>query len=312
MIEELDAEVPEGSRPRIARPRVSSEPSGWAFLSALGAGFIANGIAEIALAVVWQVLVPPTQSHPDWLTPFAVSRAAQLVAIGAVALRTGGVPALALCVTYEIALVIGQLPNRIAICERLGPQPDPSIPCGLPAVAADTGPTWTALACGALGSRWLMPAPMPGMNPLLRASGALTFVLAVAGYALQFGQPGLYNGLAALGRVDPAVGSRDVSYLALVSTIVLFFNLTAGFLAGSLLRGASSAAVLLVALLIGYEVGLGVMQVKTNVETGVPHGTVELAYLQAMNALKPAAGILGIAVGRLFVTAKRHPPQPPQ
>lgn len=308
MIEDLDP-IPEVTRPRVARPRVSSETIGWAFLSALGAGFIAKGVAEIAFAVVWPVLLPPSQPRPEWLTAFAVSRAAQLVAIGAVALRAGGVRALALCVGYEGALLLAQLPNLTAICERLGPQPDPSIPCGFPTIAVSTWPTWIGLAVGVVGSRWLLPSPIPGANTLLRAAGAFTFALAVAADALALGQGNLFNGLAAVGWVDRALGSRGVPYLVAVSTIALFVNLAAGFLAGSLLRRARAAGVLLLALLIGYEVTLGVTQIRNNVEIGVPH-PLELAYLQSTSVLRPAVGILGIALGRMLVRAKSARPRP--
>jgi hypothetical protein len=304
VIEDLEGESPEVWRPRIARPRVASEPILWAFLSALGAGFIANGVAEIALAVLWPLLVPPTQPRAEWLNPFAVSRAAQFVAMGAVALRAGGIPALVLCAGYEVALVVAQLPNRIAVCERL-PEPDPFIPCGFSAIAVSTWPTWVALAVGIVGSRRLLPPSVPGANTLLRATGAFAFALTVAGIAWGVGRGAVFDGLALVGWLDPQGSTREPSFQVVASTFFLSINLLAGLLAGLLLRRAPSAAVVLLALLIGYGVGLGVAQIRHNVDTGVPHFPLELAYLQSMNALTPAAGILGIALGRLLARRNR-------
>jgi hypothetical protein len=302
VIEDLDG-FTEVSPLRIARPRVSSEPIPWAFLSAVGAGFITNNIAQIALAVL-----SPTLPYPEWLNPFVLPRATQLVATGAVALRAGGIGALVLCVGYEVALVLTQVPNPIALCEG-APQPDPSLPCGFAAIATSTWPTWAALATGALGSRRLLPAPTPGTNTLLRAAGVFTFALAIVGIAWQLGQGALFDGLAAVGWLGPE-RPRGLSFQVAISTVFLIVQLAAGLAAGSLLRRAPSAAVLLLALVVGYGAGLGVAQIRNNVDTGVPHFPLELAYLQSMNALTPAAGILGIALGRLLATRNRVLPQP--
>lgn len=299
MIEDLEAEFPELSRLRVPRPRVSREPILWAFLSALGAGFIANGIGEIAQAALWPVIVPPTQPHPEWLTPFAVVRAAQLVAVGAIALRAGGIVAFALCVGYEAALVIAQLPNRIALCERVDPR-DPAfgIPCGFGPIAASTWPTWLALFVGLIGSRWLLPSSMPGANTLLRAAGAFTLTLSLTFNAWMLGQTALMSGLAIVGWVD-AQGSRSPSFLVAISTVFLVIELIAGLLAGVMLRRARPAAVLLLALLFGYGISFGLTLIRSNVDQGVPHPP-DLAYLQSGSVLVPAAGILGIAIGRLL------------
>lgn len=304
VIEDLDVESDEVAPLRVARPRVSSEPIAWAFLAAVGAGFIASGTAELVLAALWPLLLPPTQPHPEWLFPGAVSAAARLVAIGAVALRAGGIPTLALSVGYEVVFVLTpQLSNRSAICERLS-QPDPSIPCGLAAIAASTWPMWVALAVGVVGSRRLLPPPASGANTLLRAAGAFAFALTIAGIAWQVGEDFLFNGVAPVWWPGPG-GSGSQSVQVAISTIFLLVQLAAGFLAGSLLRRAPSAAVVLLALLIGYGAGLGIAQIRSNVDSGVPHFPLALAYLQSMNALTPAAGILGIALGRLLARRNR-------
>jgi hypothetical protein len=155
------------------------------------------------LAALSPTLLPPTLPYPEWLNPFVLPRATQLVATGAVALRAGGIPALLLCVGYEVALVLTQVPNRIALCERL-PQPDPSLPCGFAAIATSTWPTWAALATGVIGSRRFLPSPTPGTNTLLRAAGVFTFALAIVGIAWRLGQGALFNGLAAVGWLGPS------------------------------------------------------------------------------------------------------------
>lgn len=307
MIEDLDGEPPEVLPLSRARLRLSTEPIPWAFLSALGAGFIANGITQIALVDSWTLFLPPSQPHPEWLNPFAVARATQLVATGAVAWRTGGVGALVLCIGYEVALVVAQLPNRLALCER-APEQDPSLPCGFPAIAAGTWPTWVALAVGAVVSSRLLLSPVRSSNALLRAAGAFTFMVTVAGTAWFVGQVPLFNGLAAAGWLVPE-GPRGLPLRVAISTVFLFVELAAGLLAGSLLRRAPSAAVVLLALLLGYGAGLGVALVRDNVDRGVPHAPLELAYLQSMSALTPAAGILGIALGRLRGQRSRGLPQ---
>jgi hypothetical protein len=303
VIEDLDVDAAEGSQLGPARPRVSSESTWWAFLSAVGAGFIASGVADVAVAALWPLLLPPTQPHPEWLFPGAVSAAAGLVAIGAVALRAGGIPALALGIAYQLTFVLLQLSSLAAVCDRL-PQPDPSIPCGFAAITAGTWPTWVALAVGVVAARQLLPPPAPGANTLLRAAGAFTFALTIAGIAWQLGQGVLQNGLAAVGWLGPE-GSRSLPFQVAISTVFLFVELVAGLLAGSLLLRARSASVVLLALLIGYDAVLGVAQVRSNVDSGVPHVPLELAYLQSTNALRPAAGILGIALGRLLARRSR-------
>lgn len=298
MIEDLDGVPAETSRLRVVRPRVSAEPTPWAFLSALGGGFIVGTVADIALVALWPMLVPPTQSHPEWLFPGAVRQATQFVAIGAVAMRAGGARALALSVGFEVTLILAQVPNRIAFCEHLQ-APDPYIPCGLAAITLSTWPTWAALTVGVVASRQMLPTPTRGANTLLRAAGAFTLALTTVVMAWQLAQGAVFDTLSAWGWLG-VEGPRNPSALVAIATIFLIVELLAGLLAGVLLRRAPSAAVLLFALLIGYAVGMGVALIRNNVDTGVPHVPLELAYLQAMNAITPAMGILGIALGRLL------------
>jgi hypothetical protein len=302
VIEDLEGARPELSPMRSVRPRVSSEPIGWAFLSALGAAFIVGGIADIALSVLWPVLLPSTQSHPAWLSPGAVSAVARFIAMAAVAMRTGHIGALALCVGYQAALDLARLPVQVALCERSSDS-GPSIPCGLAAIARGAWPTWLALAVGVAASRELLPAPRPGANMLLRAAGAFAFAPAIVAILWQFAQSALFNGLPAIWWLS-AERPGGLSWQVGVSTAFLFVQLFAGLLAGVLLRGARSGAVLLLALLVAYGAAEGIALVRHNVETGVPHVPLELAYLQSLNALSPATGILGIALGRLLRPAR--------
>ena len=297
MIEDLEREFPEISRLGLARPRVSCEPILPAFLSALGAGFVAGGIVGILVDVLWPVLVPPTQPHPEWLIPFAVTRAAQLVAVGAVALRVGGVATLALCVGYEAAFVLAGLPGRIAICDRLGPSPEfPCSPSAPAAMVVGTWPTWVAIAVGALGSRRLLPSATPGSNTLLRAAGAFTLIVSVAGAA--FGLLEMFVLHDVLAPVDHDPQGIGLSVQVGLSTTWLVIELVAGLAAGVLLRRAPPAAVVLLALVVAYGIGLGLSQLRYGL-AAVPNATLGQAYLMSNLVLAPAAGVLGIAMGRL-------------
>jgi len=305
VIEDLQAEFPEISRLQVRRPRVSSEQFVWAFVSAVGAGFIASGITDIVQDVLWPLLLPSTQPHPEWLTPFVITRAVELVAMAAVGLRGGGIATLVLCVGYELALIIAQLPGLMAICERVGPHPDPSfgIQCEPVSFAAATWPTWLGLAVGALASRRLLPPPTAGTNTLLRAAGAFTLTLTASFTTFGILQMTVLSGLAGDFRSDPPPPVA-VSYQVSISTVSLFVELAAGLVAGALLRRAPPAAVLLFALLVFHGIDFGLTLIRSNVEHGVPHPP-ELAYLQSQTVLAPAAAILGIAVGRLLARRNR-------
>jgi hypothetical protein len=298
VIEDLQEEFPELARVRLPRPRVSSEPIPWAFLSALGAGFVAGGIADIALSVLWPLLVPPTQPHPEWMTTFAVSRLVRLVATGAVALRAGGIAALLLCCAYEAVLVVAGLPGRVAFCERAGPEP--AVPCDAGSIAAATWPTWFGVAVGAIGARWLLPPAVAGVNTLLRAAGALTFTLVAVGTVFGVLQQTILH-LPGPPSTDAQAIAADVA----ISVFFLVLQLVAGLIAGTLLRHARPAAVLLLALLVAEGIDLGLTLIRSNVERGVPHPP-DLALLQSIGVLMPIAGALGIAIGRLLARGRRN------
>jgi hypothetical protein len=301
IIEDLEAEFPELSRLALHRPRVSSEVVTWAFISALGAGFIASGVMDAAVSVFSPLLLPPTQPHPEWLTTFFFVRAVQLVAMGAVALRAGGIATLALCFGYEALLFIAQTPSRNAFCEVVGRQPDPSvrIPCDLPSIVLSTWPTWAALIAGGIGSRWLLPPATAGSNVLLRGAGAFTLMLTAAGAA--------YGVIVTIVRLpgSPSTDQAAITANVVVDAVFLIIDVAAGIVAGVLLRRARSAAVLLLALLVIQHIDFGLTLMRTNIDRGVPHPR-ELAFLQSTSVLGPALAVLGIATGRLLARRRRN------
>ena len=296
MIEELKAELPDISALEVQRPRVASEHFVIAFVSALGAGFIAGGIADLARAALWPVFFPPTQPHPGWLEPFAIARAVEMIAIAAVALRAGGLLSLGVCVLYEAALIITRVPGQIAFCARVGPQPDASlaIPCDPISFATAMWPTWLGLAIGAVLASRLLPAPIGGANTVLRAAGAFSLTLTAAGTAFGLAQMTVLSGFPGHPASDPVA----ISYYVAVDMTFLVVNLVAGLLAGKLLARAPAAAVVLLALLVIHAIGFGITLMRTQSESGAL--PMEFLFLQSSSVLMPAAGVFGIAIGRLL------------
>src|SRR4051812_26812072 len=107
MIDGLRAEFPSatGWVARLRRPAVGRESIWWAFLSAAGAGFVVGGIVGLVVLTAAPVLFSATEPRPTWLTYSFFTQTAASIAIGAVALRSGGFAALALYVLYQLALI---------------------------------------------------------------------------------------------------------------------------------------------------------------------------------------------------------------
>ena len=122
MIEGLRTEFPGATRwvGHLEKPTISRESVGWAFLSALGAAFIVEAIVRIALMPIYPAVLPPTEPHPAWLTPSFVANVAGGFVAGAVALRAGGIAAVATYITYELLLLLAAYPGRAIFCERSG------------------------------------------------------------------------------------------------------------------------------------------------------------------------------------------------
>lgn len=154
---------------RLRTPTVAREPLRWAFLSAAGAGFILGALVGLVLFTVAPIILPATEPRPSWLNSSVVTQTAASIAVGAVALRSGGLSALALYVLYELALILAAFPGRQYGCTQFAAR-DPSRPfsCDLPGVIVDQWPTWLALTLGAIGSRWLLRPRGEGANRLLR------------------------------------------------------------------------------------------------------------------------------------------------
>ena len=238
MIEGLRSEFPSatGWVTRLRRPAVGREPVGWALLSALGAGFIVAAIVRIALLSIYPALFPATEPHPGWLTPFLIAGVAGGVAAGAVALRAGGIAAIAAYITYELLGMLAAFPGRALFCERSGGLP-PDLPnvvaCDLTSVVTEHWPIWLAIALGMLAARLLASRPADG-NWLLRGAGAFALVTSASGNAT--------------GLIVTVTGGNANTML--LNVLFILIDAVAGIAAGLLLARVRLPGALLVALLI--------------------------------------------------------------
>jgi hypothetical protein len=290
MIDGLRSEFPDAAAwiTRLRRPTVAREPLGWALLSAAGAGFIVGGIVGLVLFAGAPVLFSSTEPRPTWLTYPVITQAAASIAIGAVALRSGGPAALALTVLYQLALILAAFPGRQNICTQFGGQ-DPSRPlsCDIPAVIADRWPMWLALAVGAVGSRWLLRTGEHGANRLLRGAGVFAVVLTLA--------TTLYGVLT-----YATLSFRQSAFDFTFTGIYVLGQLVGGILAGFVLMRAPVAASVLVAALIlsslSFSLPLGIRN------TGPPNLPLELLFLQWATVLASVLGAASVVLVRLLAS----------
>jgi hypothetical protein len=239
MLEVLRAEFPGamGWVARLRRPTITSESVAWAILSALGAGFIVEAIVRIALIPIYPMLFPATEPHPGWLTTPVISGVAAAVAAGAVALRAGGLAAIAAYVAYTLLILVAALPGRTIFCERSGAAPDlPNVVgCDYVSLLYEQWPMWVALALGVVAARLFGSRAGDG-NRLLRGAGAFAVIGGVLGSAV-----GLLVTLSATG------GNPNTT---LLTVLFLIINTLAAIAAGALLARSRLAGAVLVTLLI--------------------------------------------------------------
>lgn len=293
MLDSFRAEFP-GAAAWVARwrkPAIARETVGWAFLSAVGAGFIAQGVALVALMWIVPALFPATEPHPEWVTPAAIANLAGRFASGAVALRAGGIPAVAAYVAYEVLLLSAALPGRALFCERSGGAPGhppvggPVRACDLTSLVTDQWLFWLAIAVGMLAAGLLSARPGDG-NRLLRAAGAFVVIGTVFGNAQ--------------GLLVTATGGTASPTLVSVSFLVI--EAAAGIAAGLLLaRSRLSGAVLLALLILAPTLAVAL---PLAVREGFPTEPLEFTFAKWQGVLIPALAAAGLLASRAYARAK--------
>ena len=290
MIDGLRAEFPgaTGWVASLRRPAVAREPVGWALLSALGAGFIVEAVVRIALMPIYPALFPATEPHPGWLTPFLIAGVASGVAAGAVALRAGGIAAVAAYVAYELLGMLAAFPGRALFCERSGGAP-PDLPnvvgCDLTSVVTEHWPIWLAIALGMLAARLLPSRPGDG-NWLLRGAGAFALVASALGNAM---------GLI----VTVTGGSANTM---LLSVLFILIDAVAGIAAGLLLArvrlpGALLVALLIVAPTLAFTLPLAVRE-------GFPSEPIEFTVAKWEGVLIPIFAAAALLASRAYIRGR--------
>lgn len=284
MIDGLRTEFPgaTGAITRLRRPMVGGEPTLSAFVCAIGAGSIVGGIVGVLLIAAAPWIFSSTEPHPSWLTYPIMTRTAAAIAAGAVAVRTGGLRALAVYVLYELLQTAAALPGRSLSCSRAA-RLDPSLlgPCDLPGLIVSRWSTWLALAIGTAMSSWLTAAGPVGPNRMLRAAGVFGLVLTAATSA--------YSVLT--------IATLDFRSLGLdnaFTSAYLISELVAGVLAGLILGRSRSAATVLVGLLVMSGLAATLPNMRAN---WIPSMPLQMMFLSYSGAFAPLVGAIGIVAG---------------
>ncbi len=259
----------------------------WAFLSAAGAGFIVGGIVGLCLFVAAPVVFSPTEPRPSWLTYSVITQTAASIAVGAVAMRSGGPAALALYVLYQVVLIVAGFPARQRSCSFVNPARPQT--CDIAGLIVDRWPMWLALAIGAAGSPWLLRARDLRANQLLRGAGVFVVGLTLA--------TTLYGVLTIA-----TLSFRQFSFDFIFTTVYVLGALIAGVLAGFVLRRAPAAASVLVAALILSSLASSLPLVIRN---SIPNMPLQMAYLQWSGVAASVLGAAGVLIVRLFASRER-------
>ena len=258
---------------------------GWAFLSAVGAGFIVGGIVGLLLITVGPIVFSATEPRPSWLTYSLITQTAAAIAIGAVGLRSGGFAAFALCALYELALIVATFPGRQFTCAQFrGADPIYPFSCDLRGLIVDRWPMWVSLASGAAASRWLVRSERPGVNWLLRGAGAYALVVAIS-----------TTGLGVL--TIATIPIRTAGFELVFSCLYLGAVVIAGVLAGLVLWHARLAASVLVIALVLSSLGLVLPFVIVN---GIGNESLYLAFTRWTAAIAPVLGAASILIVRVL------------
>ena len=100
------------------RPALWTEPILWAAISGLGAGFLVSFVAQALVGLASEAL--QALRNPVPFTFFPLVTIAGTAAASAVALRVGGIAALALYLAYVALEMALRLPGVMMFCERSG------------------------------------------------------------------------------------------------------------------------------------------------------------------------------------------------
>ncbi len=292
MIDGLRGEFPSATEwvAGLQRPTIARESVAWALLSALGAGLILEAIVRIALMPIYPMLFPATEPHPGWLTPAVIAGVAAGVAAGAVALRAGGIAAIAVYVAYKLLTLVAALPGRTIFCERSGgaaPDLPNVVGCDYASLLYEQWPMWLALALGVVAARLFQSRAGDG-NWLLRGTGAFVVIGGVLGSAL-----GLLVTVTATG------GNPNTT---LLTVLFLLIDTVAAIAAGALLARSPLAGAVLVALLIAgptlaYTLPLAVRD-------GLPTEPLEFTIAKWQGVLIPIISSAALFATRAYARAK--------
>jgi hypothetical protein len=160
------------SRAGGRRPALWTEPVLWATISAIGAGFLVSFVAQALVGLASEAL--QALRGPAPFTLFPMVRIAATAAASAVALRVGGIAALALYLAYIALDAALHIPGVVTFCERSGGAgfvvlagPNQCTPAGF---LISFWPHAIGIGLGILVAR-AMAARGEGINPLLRVAG---------------------------------------------------------------------------------------------------------------------------------------------
>jgi hypothetical protein len=290
VIDGLRGEFPGATRwvGHLEKPAISRESVGWALLSALGAAFIVEAIVGVALMPIYPAVFPPTEPHPEWLTPSLIANVAGGFVAAAVALRAGGVAALAAYLAYELLILLAALPGRTIFCERSGglaPDLSPAAVCWSPQfLLTERWPMWLAIALGVVAARLLRVRAGEG-NWLLRGAGAFAIVASALG--------------SMLGLLVTVTGTGGNPNTLVLSVLFLVIQIAAGIAAGLLLARLPLAGAVLVALLIvGPTFAFALPLALRN---GFPNEPVEFTFARWLGVLIPVLGAAALLASRAYV-----------
>jgi len=221
----------------MRRPSLAREPLGFAILSSFGAALVVQAVVELAIVALYPI-VGLGKPLPFGLRASSIWERAGDVAAGTVAMRAGGLPAVAGYLALRLLDLLSITPLVGYSCARNAFAPPPQ-PCDYPSLVVSRWPVWLAVIIGALAYR-LLADRGEGSNALLRGAGALSLGVVVGS---RVGSLLLWLGLVTA--PSALLGSTETSvYVLAIGTIA------GAVAAGVILGRAPLAAVVLLALLL--------------------------------------------------------------
>jgi hypothetical protein len=221
----------------VRRLSLAREPLGFAVLSSFGAALVVQAIVELAIIALYPI-VGLGKPLPFGLRASSIWERTGDVAAGAVAMRAGGLPAVAGYVALRLLDLLSITPLVGYSCARNAFVPLPQ-PCDYPSLVASRWPVWLAVVLGAVAYR-IIAERGEGSNVLLRGAGALSLGVIVGS---RVGSLLLWLGLVTT--PSALLGSTETSvYVLALGTIA------GAIVAGVILGRAPWAAVVLLALLL--------------------------------------------------------------